>query len=543
MTDTKDNRPAFDAGLDLEAAARTERAYLAAALEDPARVIPEAVRRGMTGEDFTGEARGVAFNAILSAFRDGGAVDAVTVLERLAADGNADAAGEIDKCAGQGFPTHAGQYAAEIVKRSQFRRLSALGVKLAADASGRAEDPAALLSRVAGEVAAMQNAGRCERSAAETVAEIVEEGIARAEGRAKVRGVQLPTPETERLLGVLEPGLHIVAAQTSAGKSTVEGTIARAVALGGGRVLRCLLDMPARELLLRDLAALCFVGAGRISKGPLSADEKHALRLAAAAWRGFGMETMTAPTAGEIAGRARAFHADKGLDLLTVDYAQQVQTGNARLDGSGNCNAQLEAVVAELKNFALREGVPVLLLSQLNRANRDEMKAPALSDLRGSGGLEQSARTVTFLYPDAVAAGVWAGTEDKPNTDPAAWRDLPLRPIRFFVAKSQQGATGETGLRMFCPFFTVEDADKDPVGNPVWNTPGPVGANNPLPVIARDGDGRLGAFDARFLDRINAAARAQGFPAFEVVETVAGGVAAVHGRLTAWRENVRRGEA
>ena len=86
MTDTKDNHPAFDAGLDLEAAARTERAYLAAALEDPARVIPEAVRRGMTGEDFTGEARGVAFNAILSAFRDGGAVDAVIVDQPVALD-------------------------------------------------------------------------------------------------------------------------------------------------------------------------------------------------------------------------------------------------------------------------------------------------------------------------------------------------------------------------------------------------------------------------------------------------------------------------
>ena len=535
MTDTKNNRPPFDAGLGAEAAARTERAYLAAALEAPVRVIPEAVRRGMTGADFTGKARGDAFDAILAAFRDGGAVDSVTVFERLAAAGNAAAVAEIEKCDGQGFPAHAGQYAAEIVKRSQYRRIAALGMELAADAGGREEDPAALLSRAAGEVAAMQNAGRGERTCAEIVAEIVENGIARAEGCLRVRGVLPPTPETTRLLGPLEPGLHEVAAQTSAGKSTFEGQTSRSVALGGGRVARCLLDMPANELLSRDLAALCFVGVKRIKEGPLFPDEKHALRLAAAAWRDFGMETMAAPTMGEIVARAQALHADKGLDLLTVDYAQVVRTGNARLDGSGNTNAQLESIVAELKNFAIREGVPVLLISQLNRANRDEMNPPVLSDLRGSGGLEQAARTASFLYPDAAAAGVWSQC-----VNPAAWRDLPLRPIRFKVAKSQQGPTGEACLRMFCPFFTIEDADKDPVGNPDWNTPGKTGPNNPLPVIARDGDGRLAAFDARFLDRVNAAARAQGFPVYNVVETVAGGVAAVADRLREWREDARR---
>ncbi len=535
MTDTKNNRPPFDAGLDAEAAARTERAYLAAALDAPVRVIPEAVRRGMTGADFTGKARGDAFDAILAAFRDGGAVDAVTVFERLAADGNAAAVAEIEKCDGQGFPEHARQYAAEIVKRSQYRRIAALGMKLAADATDRAEDPAALLSRAAGEVAAMQNAGRGEKTCAEIVEEIVENGIAREEGRLQERGVLPPTPETTRLLDSLEPGLHVVAATTGGGKSTFEGMVARGVAFGGGRVARCFLDMPANELLARDLAALCFVGVKRIKKGPKTPDEKHALRLAYAAWRDLGMETMAAPTMGEIVAMAQALHADKGLDLLTVDYAQNVKTGNDRLDGSGNCNAQLEAIVAELKNFAIREGVPVLLISQLNRSNRDEMKDPILSDLRGSGGLEQAARTVSFLYPDAVATGIM-----NRGACHAAWRNLDLRPIRFMLAKSQQGPTGEAAVRMFCPFFTIEDADKDPVGNPDWNTPGKTGPNNPLPVIARDGDGRLAAFDPRLLDRVNAAARAQGFPVYNVVETVAGGVAAVTDRLREWREDARR---
>ncbi len=544
MTDTKDNRPAFDAALDLEAAARTERAYLAAALEDPVRVIPLALRRGVTGADFTGAARGDVFDAVLAVFNDAGAVDAVTVFERLA--GNAAARDEIDKCAGQGFPEHAAQYAAEIVKRSQYRRLAEMGLRLNAAASGREEDPAALLSQLSAKVAAMQNATRGEATDAEEVAEIVEHAIAISEGRAKPCGIPPPTPELENALGRLEPGLHLLAAATSAGKSTFEGHFARSVALGGGRVLRCFLDMPRPDLLARDLAALCFVGVEPMTQGsrPLLPDEKHALRLAAEAWRGFGMESMTAPTLGEIVGRARAFHADKGLDLLTIDYAQLVLTGNGKLDGTGNANAQLEHTVAVLKNFANKERIPVLLLSQLKRKPEDEFTPPTLDDLRGSGALGHAGRTVSFLYPAEVAKE-WA--KKKTNSEePTAWRKLATRPVLFLPLKAQQRQSGvEVALRMFCPFFTFEDAALNDTGvrlacgDVFWDRPGKVGPNNPLPVIARDGDGRLAAFDRRFLSRINAAAEKKGFPAFEVVEEVAGGVAAVHERLTAWREAAR----
>lgn len=549
----KDKRPAFDAGLDEELARRSERALLAALLDDPARGVPVALKYGLTGEDFNDESRGVAFDAVRALFAEGVAVDAATVAERLAAGGRADAVAEVDKSLDSPpvAPNAAG-HCRDILRRSQFRRLAALGRRLAADAAARAEEPAALLSRTAEEVAAMQNAAKGEATAAEIVAEVVEDSIAIAEGRKVRRGVALPTPALSRLLGVLEPGLHILAARTSAGKSTVEGAIVRAVALSGGRVLRCFLDMPPEDLLARDLAALCFIGAGRIAAGKVAPDERHILRLAASAWRdGFGVDCMTAPTLGEIVARARAFHADKGLDLLTVDYAQNVKTGVPRLDDFGDSNARLEAAVSALKTFAVGAGVPVLLLSQLNRAERDEEKRPQLSDLRGSGGLEQGARTVSFLYPDAETAKVWANLNADGSAGPVAaddgpaWRRLSLRPIWFYAAKNQMGKQGEVPLRMYCPAFSIEDASMNDSGVPLaggnvfWDRPAPAGAENPAPVIARDGQGRLGAFEPRFLSRVNAAAARVGFPAFEVVETVAGGVAAVSGRLAAWRDAAR----
>ena len=572
-TATKEERPAFDAALDEELAQRTERALLAACLDDPAHEIPAALKSGVTGGDFEDGARGAAFDAVREMFAEGVAVDLVTVAERLNAGGRADAVAEVEKAvSGPAFVPHAAEHARNVLRRALFRRIGTLCATTATTAAGRTDEPGAILSDLAQEVAAMQNAAKGEASAAEIVAEVVEDSIAIAEGRKARRGVALPTPQLARVLGVLEPGLNILAARTSAGKSTVEGAIVRAVALGGGRVLRCFLDMPPQDLLARDLAALCFVSARRIAAGRLLPDEAHILRLAADAWKaGFGVECMTAPTLGEIVGRARAFHADKGLDLLTVDYAQNVKTGNPRLDDFGNANAQLETAVAALKLFAVGAGVPVLLLSQLNRAERDEDKRPVLSDLRGSGGLEQGARTVSFLYPDADKAREWAnkggavedagdaggggdGDADEDGEgggvridadDSPAWRRLALRPIRFCVAKNQQGRLGEVALRMYCPAFSIEDAALNETGVPLscgnvfWERPGRTGANNPPPVIARDAAGRLGAFDPRFLSRVNAAAARLGFPAFEVVEEVAGGVAAVRGRLAAWREAAR----
>lgn len=520
---------------DAEAAADTERALLAAVLTEPALTIPGAVARGIAGEDFADSARGAAFDAALAMFASGEAVDAIRVSDRLASDGNADALDEVNKAIEdeRNRPGHAAWYMADMLRRALRRRGLSVLASGAENIAKPSADPGAVLADVSAAISSQLLAARGEGTFAEKMRSIVADWEKLADGKAVRGGAELPTPGMTRALGVLEPGLHILAAKTSAGKSIVEGAVVRNLALNGKRVLRCFLDMGWRDLLERDLAALCFLDMRRLMRGRMDADERAVLPLAARAIEdAFHVECLTTPTLGQIVSKARAMLADKGLDLVTIDFVQMAQTGNLKVDGQGNANARIGEVTRTLKAFAVESGVPVLLLSQLNRATRDDAAAPSLADLRDSGNIEQDARTVSFLYPDAPTCKKWAA--DK-GGDGDGWRGLPVRPIWFSVAKNQQGRLGQVPLRMVCGLFSIEDAAMDAEGFVHWDRPAGAAAGVSPPEIARDANGVVGAFDRRFLGLVNRAADKLGRPRFQYVDQVPGGLAIVRDRLAALR--------
>lgn len=522
---------------DEEAQIASERALIANALVEPARAVPLADFYDITGADFGDLNRGVVFDAILSMFAAGEAVDEVTVTEHLVAGKAPAAIPEIAKSIelGDRIPFHFDAHCKNVFRRSMRRKLGNVADQLLTAADKPSAVPEKLAAQAVEALSSLLLAVKGERSTAEEVEAIVKEWTELADNKRDFRGVELPTPEMTRALGRLEPGLHILAAKTSAGKSTVEASIVRNLALARHprrkTVLRCFLDMGRHDLLQRDLAALLFLDLRELAWGHMGADERAILPLAVEAWKdGISVETLTTPTLPEILSRARAIHADKGLDLVTVDFVQNVLTGNVKTDTNGNANTRIGEVTKALKTFGIELGVPVLLLSQLNRGDRDETRPPALSDLRDSGNIEQDARTVAFIHPDLPTANDWATAQNAQS-----WRDLTTRPVWFTVAKNQQGGLYSAPLRMQCDRFGIEDADQDPSEGVDWNHCASAATGATLPVIARDKDGHVGAFDPRFLVLVNEAAERMGKPCFEVVETVKGGLAAVDGRLVHWR--------
>jgi replicative DNA helicase len=101
-----------------------------------------------------------------------------------------------------------------------------------------------------------------------------------------------------------------------------------------------------------------------------------------------------------VASKSRRLKAEKGLDLLILDYLQLMQAGG-RYE---NRNLEIAAISRGLKQLAKELDIPVIALSQLSRQpeRRGSDHRPQLADLRESGSIEQDADLVAFIYRDEV---------------------------------------------------------------------------------------------------------------------------------------------
>jgi replicative DNA helicase len=112
-------------------------------------------------------------------------------------------------------------------------------------------------------------------------------------------------------------------------------------------------------------------------------------------------------TSQAIASLSRRQKRRKGLGLIAIDYLELIEPEDRRQPRE----QQLSDTSRSLKRIAKELNVPLICLAQLNREiERRDDKRPRLSDLRGSGSIEQDADMVMFLdrpamYDDQAEAG------------------------------------------------------------------------------------------------------------------------------------------
>jgi replicative DNA helicase len=137
--------------------------------------------------------------------------------------------------------------------------------------------------------------------------------------------------------------------------------------------------------------------------------------------------------------RARRLKRERGgLDLIVVDYLQLMRGSNNK----ENRATEISEISRSLKALAKELHVPVIALSQLNRAVEQRVdKRPVMSDLRESGGLEQDADVILLIYRE---------DQYDQNTTRKGIADI-------IIAKQRNGPTGDVQLTFLGQYTKFEN--------------------------------------------------------------------------------------
>jgi len=208
----------------------------------------------------------------------------------------------------------------------------------------------------------------------------------------------------ERTSGFQQSDLIIVAGRPSMGKTAFCLNIAAYAAIEKGKSVAIFsLEMSKEQLVLRMLGSESRVDAHKLRTGHLSERDWTPLSTAAGklADAPIFIDDTAAISVLETRAKSRRLKADQGLDLIIVDYLQLMR---GRGD-EGSREQEISNISRSLKALAKELQVPVIALSQLNRAvetRPGKEKRPMLADLRESGAIEQDADVILFIYRDEV---------------------------------------------------------------------------------------------------------------------------------------------
>ncbi|MFZ2150270.1 MAG: replicative DNA helicase [Minisyncoccia bacterium] len=219
------------------------------------------------------------------------------------------------------------------------------------------------------------------------------------ETKGMLRGLPTGFKDLDNMLsGLQDSDLIILAARPSMGKTTLALDIARMSAVNHDKsVVIFSLEMSSQQLVDRMLSAQSRVNAWNLRTGNLSSDRDFSLlrdSLDKLAKAKIYIDDQAGNSIVRMKALCRRLKAEKGLDLIVVDYLQ-LMTTSKNYDSMVN---QVTEISRSLKSLAKELNVPVLALSQLSRAVESRGGKPRLSDLRDSGSIEQDADVVMFIH-------------------------------------------------------------------------------------------------------------------------------------------------
>ena len=267
----------------------------------------------------------------------------------------------------------------------------------------------------------------------------------------ELTGVPTGFADFDKTTGGLQPGeLIIIASRPSMGKTALALNMACHAALHHQRKVAFFsLEMTTRSLILRLLASEAEIDLSTLRTGflPRIAFDKLSAAGSKLSQAEIWIDDSGTATILEIKAKCRRLKAERGLDLVMVDYLQ-LASSDGRRDRK---DLEIAEISRGLKALAKELQLPVVALSQLNRGpeQRDpDKRRPILGDLRESGAIEQDADVIAFIYRDVIY--------NKETEDPKL--------AELEIAKQRNGPTGRLNLHFEGRYARFENRTDRPDG-------------------------------------------------------------------------------
>ncbi|NKB70743.1 MAG: replicative DNA helicase [Candidatus Latescibacteria bacterium] len=387
-------------------AIEVERSVLGAMFLD-ARAIGRAIEL-LDGDCFYDHRHSKIFEAILTLYERNEAVDPLTVGEELRRRGVLEQVGDeiylANLVGGVSTGANIDHHARIVLDKALGRRLIETANSAIEQAYAGSEDVYELIDRAEQSIFSLserrlsQGFVKLDAVLDETI-----EQVERAHNQVStVTGVDTGFTDLNELTSGFQNGdLIILAARPSVGKTALALALARNAAVEGGvGVAMFSLEMSNLQLAQRLLCLETKLNLHSLRTGRLRDDDwmhlaRHVERMAQMP---IYIDDTPGVTVLEARAKTRRLQREHGLGMVVIDY-MQLMSSHERVNSR---EQEISQISRGLKGMAKELNVPVLVLSQLNRAveNRSDRR-PQLSDLRESGSIEQDADVVMFIYrPD-----------------------------------------------------------------------------------------------------------------------------------------------
>ena len=409
-----------------------------------------AMEEGVSEDDFYTDANRRIFSAMVSLYNQGSPIDLTTVYTRLQDMNLLDQAGGIEYLTriSDAAVTSANtkSYVTMIHNKSITRQMITAAEAIVNNGFEGGEDVDAYLDaseKAVLDVSRNRKAGEF-KTPQELVSSVLENIRQMSENNSEITGLKTGFRELDSTIHGLQRGdMIVVAARPSMGKTAVSLNLALNVALYNrpGAVAIFSLEMAAEQLEMRLLGARSHVHLEFLKTGRLSTDQWNAVNEAASdlAQSEIYIDDTPGIKMAEIFSKCRRLQADRGLNLVLIDYIQLISGSGGRSESRQH---EVSEISRNLKALARELKVPVIALSQLSRTvEQRENKRPMLSDLRESGAIEQDADIVIMLYRESYYDEAAKEEADKTGSER----------LEINIAKHRNGAVRKVYLAFEAP--------------------------------------------------------------------------------------------